>query len=60
MRNDPCNVKDDQQLREDCGNSSYKNFDSCKNFIDETTYGVWNAAGKKWKIRRYTSKTLFM
>ena len=47
MRNDPCNVKDDQQLREDCGNSSYKNFDSCKNFADETTYGVWNAAGKK-------------
>ena len=40
MRNDPCNVKDDQQLREDCGNSSYKNFDSCKNFADETTYGV--------------------
>ena len=37
MRNDPCNIKDNQQLKEDCGYTkcSYKNCDSCNNFVDE-------------------------
>ena len=31
MRSDPCNIKDNQQLKEDCGftKCSYKNCDSC-------------------------------
>ena len=57
MRSDPYNIKDDQQLKEDRGYTkcSYKNCDSCNNFVDETTYIECNATGRKYKIRRDTS-----
>ena len=60
MRSDPYNIKDDQQLKEDRGYSkcSYKNCDSCNNFVDETTYIECNATGRKYKIRRDTSCSL--
>ena len=45
-------MKDDKKLKEDLGYTtcSYKNYDSCKNFVDETTYIVCNATGRKCKI----------
>ena len=49
MKSDPCNLKDDQKLKEDRG--SYKNYDSCNNLVDETTYIVCNPIGRKHKIR---------
>ena len=57
MRSDPYNIKDDQQLKEDCGYTtcSYKNCDSCNNLVDETNYIECNATGKKYKIRKDTS-----
>ena len=57
MRNDPPNIKVDQQLKEDRGYTkcTYKNCDSCNNFVDETTYIERNATGRKYKIRRDTS-----
>ena len=53
MKSDPCNLKDDQKLKEDRG--SYKNYDSCNNLVDETTYIVCNPIGRKHKIRLDTS-----
>ena len=60
MRSDPYNVKNDQQLKEDCGYTkcSYKNCDFCNNFVDELTYIECNATGRKCKIRRVTSCSL--
>ena len=57
MRSKPYNIKDDQQLKGDCGYTKcfYKNCDSCNNFVDEKTYIECNAAGRKYKIRRDTS-----
>ena len=57
MRNDPYNIKDDQQLKEDHGyiKCSYKICDSCNTFVGETTYTECNATGRKYKIRRVTS-----
>ena len=51
-RSDPYNMKDDKKLKEDLGYTtcSHKNYDSCKNFVDETTYIVFNATGRKYKI----------
>ena len=45
-------MKDDKKLKEDLGYTtcSYKNYDSCKNFVDETTYIVCSATGRKYKI----------
>ena len=47
MRGDPNNIKDGQQLKEDpfYTKCSYKNFDSCNNFVDKTTYIEYNATG---------------
>ena len=59
MRSDPYNIKDDQQLKEDRAYTkcSYKNCDSCNDFVDEIneTYIECNATGRKYKIRRDTS-----
>ena len=57
MRSDPYNIKDDQKLKEDHNYTkcSYKNYDSSKNFVDETSYILCNATGRKYKIRRDTS-----
>ena len=57
MRTYPYNINDDQQLKEDWGYTkcSYKNCDSCNNFVDETTYIKCNATGRKYKIRSGTS-----
>ena len=54
MRNDPYNIKDAQQLKEDRGYTkcSYKNCDCWNNFVDETTYIECNVTGRKYKIRR--------
>ena len=56
MRSDPYNIKDGQQLKEHpCYTKcSYKNCDSCNNFVDKTTYIEYNATGRKYKIRRDT------
>ena len=47
-RSDPYNIKDDKQLKEDRGYTtySYKNCDSCNNFVDDTTYNECNASYK--------------
>ena len=47
MRNDPYSIKPDYQLQEPLGYTkcSYVNCDSCKNFVDETSYIV--NSGKK-------------
>ena len=60
LRSDPYNIKDDQQLKEDCGYTKCfcKNRDSCNNFVDETTYIECNATGRKYKIRRDTACSL--
>ena len=44
-------------LKEFCsyGKCSYKDCDSCSNFVDETIYIKCNANGRKYKIRRNTS-----
>ena len=57
MKSDPYNIKDDQQLNEDSGYAkcSYKNCESCNNFVDETIYIECNATGTKCKIRRNIS-----
>ena len=57
MENDPYNIKDAQQLKEDRGyaKSSYKNCDSCNNFVDKTNYIECNATSRKYKIRSDTS-----
>ena len=49
MRSDPCNIKDDHQLKEDrlYTKYSYKDCDSCNNFV-ETTYIQCNATGRKY------------
>ena len=54
MISEPYNIKDGQQLKEDpCFTKcSYKNCDSCNNFVDKTTYIEYNATGRKYKIRR--------
>ena len=46
-----------QQLKEDCDYTKYfyKNLDCFKNFVDETTYFVCNAACIKCKIKADTS-----
>ena len=56
MRTDPYNIKDGQQLKEDpCYTKcSYKNCESCNNFVDKTTYSEYNATRRKCKIRRET------
>ena len=62
MRSDPYNVKDEQQFKEDRGYTkcSYKNCDSCNNFIDETTYIEYNATARKYKTRKcYLCSTLY-
>ena len=60
MRKDLRNFKDEEQLKEDRGYTkcSYKNCDSCINFVDETNYIVCNATGRKHKIRGETSCNL--
>ena len=57
MRSDPYNVKADHQTQEPQGyhRCSYVNCDSCKNFVDETTYVTCHATGRKYQIRRETS-----
>ena len=57
MRSNQYNIKDDQKLKEDRSYTkcSYKNCDSCINFVDETIYIECNATSKKYKIRRDTS-----
>ena len=56
MRSNPYNIKDGQQLKQHTcyTKSSYKNCDSCNNFVDKTTYIEYNATGRKYKIRRDT------
>ena len=58
MRSDPYNIKDEQQLEKDLGYTkcSYKNCVSCNNFDDKRTYLECNATGRKYKIRRDTSR----
>ena len=56
MRSDPYNIKYIEQLKEDQGyNKCSYNCDSCKNFVDETTYIVYKATSRKYEIRRDTS-----
>ena len=57
MRCDPYNIKDGHKVKEDRGYTkcSYKNCDSCNNFVDEATYIECNASGRKYKIKRDTS-----
>ena len=56
LRSEPYNIEDGQQLKEDpCYTKwSYKNCDSCNNFVDKTTCIEYNATGRKYKIRRDT------
>ena len=60
MTSDPYNIKDAQQLKEDRAYTkcSYKNCDSCNNFVNETTCIECNATGRKYKIRRDASYNL--
>ena len=57
MRSDPYNINGDQRFKKDRGYTkcSYKNCDSCNNFVDETTYIERNATDRKYKIRKNTS-----
>ena len=57
MRSDPYSIKPDYQIQEPLGYTkcSYVNCDSCKNFVDETSYIVCNATGRKYQIRREMS-----
>ena len=58
IRSDPYNKKADQQLKEDRSYTkrSYKNYDSCNNFVDETTFIECNDTGRKYKVRRDISR----
>ena len=54
MISDPYNIRHDQQLKEVCGYTicSYKNCDSCNNFVHKTTHIECNVTDRKYKTIR--------